>query len=224
VNYLGPNLLTDRWDPTNLVLALQSGARMVVLGPGQAESQDPSIVTDPVQILWVVVGKLLAIRNLGGPWWQDLRVGTPETSSQVKYRRLASAMVDQSVTGSAASFEVYRQCVQPAVTAIESALSSLTCLQQAMDSRIESLLKHGFAPVMGLPAGTKTADVIDALLAYHQSHGLWLEDAANGFHDYMLMKFRDSSGIPAAFVVSTSPKVPDSWIATDVLLVNYQPN
>ena len=231
---LGPELLTGRLDVRTLALATQAG-RVAILGPGNARLQ----ATDPAQPLWAIVGKFIALANIGSPWWlssgsleelEAFRQADAEHAGDIadslvyRYLTAASGMVTQAVHGypAATAKAALNELCEPVLGAIRQLLSSVDTLKSIVRGYVATIIRQNFAGLVGLPAGTLLPQVLEALVQYHDEQGLGMEDTAHGLRAYLMSNFVDTAGLPIAMPVAPGEeaKVPDWLIRTRTILID----
>jgi hypothetical protein len=200
---LGPDAVTHGMDPATAIIGF-SGGDMAILGPAVG----PSTYVDPISHLFVVLGKLLAVRRVLSPSQPntvDFDTSTPHPVNE--FGAVQEAILDFDRT---AEFDVIWKPLAQSIQ--RNAIDPLQRQAGDLDQRTRRFIAGETHAVLALDPTASVEERMASLDTYLRDRAYTVERSSDGFRDFIARSFSTPDGKRIDLPTSTNPSFPDSWI------------
>ena len=197
----------------------------------------PPVQVDPVSKIFLLVGKILAIRRMivsdvptppAGPTntLSSLTVdslqldtaagpaqGTAGWSLYANLENAQMATIQQQAGEGGAGFNAYEVVWEAQSNVINNLSIQFDQLVADTDDAVRGVFQRETAVVISVDPNASLNAKVSAVIQYMQERNLYVEDSDYGMRDYLMTVLRDVDNIPAAFpATADDPDFPDDWI------------
>jgi hypothetical protein len=199
---IGPGLVTMGLSPNT---ALCGFGDFGYLGPVVQQT----IVVDPVSKLFLLVGKILAIRRV----LENESITAQGIDFSTNLQNAQMAMIQQEAGDGAAGFNAYEVVWQTQSNAVNNLTIQFDKMVSDADNAVRNVFQRETAVLISVDPNADLDVKVSSVIRYMQDRNLYVEDSDYGMRDYLMTILRDVDNIPAAFpATADDPDFPDAWI------------